>query len=106
MVIEKSRTPSEETAAIAKEEADINAELAEIDRQLAEMENSPDKPERLSHLNQEVGKSNIAIFANLFNKSSFSDVFTEIQAAHLRKKDSPEGLPSLSGILRFLFSDH
>ena len=64
MVIEKSRTPSEETAAIAKEEADINAELAEIDRQLAEMENSPDKPERLSHLNQEDGKSNIAIFAN------------------------------------------
>lgn len=59
MVIEKSRTASEETATIAEEEADINAELAEIDRQLAEMENSPDKPEGLSHAD---GKSNIGTF--------------------------------------------
>lgn len=64
MAFKENTTTSEKAATLIEETENINAELAEIDRQLAEMENSPDKPEGLSHLNQEDGKSNIAIFAN------------------------------------------
>lgn len=62
MAFKENTTTSEKAATLIEETEYINAELAEIDRQLAEIENSPDKPEGLSHISHAGKNDNIGIF--------------------------------------------